>query len=129
MRIRKRKGTEGPATPRPMVAISAVPFEGVSQLVTLDDPTADAGRARNAFARLRPPEGLPEDETRSWRNVVAGVAVAVKVLPTQRRGVVPKPVLAKSAESGIREEATRLAAETNNPGVISLVETILARFE
>jgi hypothetical protein len=108
--------------------VEAVPFLGISPLVTLEDPKARLDRARNAFARLKPPEDHPSDQTAVWRDSVAAIALAVRVVAQPKRlGV----VRAEKREPGgdIRREATELAAATKNPEVTKLVESILSEVE
>lgn len=126
MRVRRAKRTAEPNR-FGSVQVEGIPFEGIAELVTLEDPTEDPGRARNAFARLRPPADHPEDETRSWRDSVAAQAIAVRVLPPPRRAAIPLPALAALTPAvGIREESLRLAAETGDPAVLELTESVLA---
>jgi hypothetical protein len=111
-----------------MPRVRAVSVSGAARLVTLEDPNADATPARDAFARLRPPEGTSPDAVSSWRAVVEKVARAVKVLPSLHADDVPAAStrVGEGEEPGtIREEATALAAETGNPDVVSLVGRLL----
>lgn len=124
MRVRKARHPEPTRVGSPV--LESVDYEGIAPLITLDDPHGDPMSARGAFARLRPPDGHPEDETRSWRDVVAGIAIAARVVPNPRRAAVPRPaVIADTAATDIREEAMRLARETGDVGTVTLVETIL----
>lgn len=84
--------------------------------------------AQDAFARLKPPEGLTPLQIDSWRNLVAKVARAVKVLPAPRSADVP--VDAHRVEEGerigtIRDEALALATDTKNGEVVEMVTRIL----
>ncbi len=125
MKVRRVKRSQSAlALPR----VEAVPFKGISPLVTLDDPSATVAGVRNAFARLKPPEDHPPDQTQSWRDAAAAIAIAVRVVAQPKRlGV----VRADKREPGgdIRREATELAAATKNPDVIALVESILSEVE
>lgn len=99
-----------------------------SSLVTLEHPEEGTEAARGAFARLAPPEGLTEDEVASWRQSVALVAKAVKVLPQPKAADVPmdasRPV--EDEEVGtIREEAMALAEATKSKRIIKQVSDIL----
>lgn len=134
MKIRKARATHAasqsalasPPSPR----IEAVLFEAPASLVTLEDPGSDPEPARNAFARLRPPEGHPPGETASWAGVVRAIARAVRVVPQPRRRGLPRPEEGpRSPAAGIREEATALAAATKDAGVIALTEQILSEVE
>ena len=98
-----------------------------SRLVTLEDPASPPTLAQDAFARLRPPEGSPPDVVASWRDSVAQVARAVRVLPTRFDASVPLASERNDdrAEVGsFREEALALARETNAPEVVDLVALI-----
>lgn len=98
-----------------------------ARLVTLDDPASPTTLAQDAFARLRPPEGTDPETVASWRESVAKVAKAVRVIPPPKAALVP----AASDRSDdvpvgtIREEATKLAEETGNDAVIANVSRIL----
>ncbi len=128
MKVRRRR-TE--PTRVGSVKVSTIPFEGISPLVTLDDPEDAPGRAKGAFARLRPPETMLAPETRSWRDDVAGIAIAVRVVPQARRptGVLRPSALSPRPSEGIREEATILARETGDADVVAMVESILSEVE
>lgn len=111
------------------VKVRSVPFQGARELVTLDDPAEGPGRAKEAFARLRPPTDHPEHETAAWRAVVAGVAVAVRVLPAPRTADVTA-LSTRPGEAGDKsfaEEARDLAAEHPDPELPALVDRILAQ--
>lgn len=98
------------------------------RLVTLDDPASSPETASGAFARLQPPEGLSPVEVDSWRERVAAVARAVKVLPAPRSADVPtasQRVDEDEVVGTIRDEAMALAEETKNPAVIELVTKTL----
>jgi hypothetical protein len=101
------------------------------RLVTLDDPSGNVTRAaKGAFARLRPPPGLSAEEIESWRILVAKVARAVKVLPSQHAAAVPAAShRSEHAVGTIREEAIKLAKESANPDVLPLVKKILDEVE
>lgn len=99
-----------------------------ARLVTLEDPNGPTTLAQDAFARLRPPEGTDPETVASWREAVSRVARAVRVVPPPKAALVP----AASDRSDnsehvgtVREEATRLAAETENEAVIANVKRIL----
>lgn len=107
--------------------IKAVPVKS-SPLVTLEDPQDGTESARGAFARLVPPEGLPEEQIDSWRQSVEAVAKAVKVLPQPKSDEVP--VAASRIDEGdkvgtIREEAIAIARETGKEEVVKQTESLL----
>jgi len=111
-----------------MPAIRAVAVRGPVKLVTLEDPNAPPTLAQDAFARLRPPEGTSPDAVASWREGVAKVARAVKVLPSLRGDDVPNASTRVDVDEkvgSIREEAMGLAEETKNPHVVALVKRLL----
>lgn len=115
------------STSRAAVAVDVRKLEA-TRLVTLDDPAGDAASASGAFVRLRPPEGTSPEQTALWREAVARVALAVRVVAAPRAALVP----ASSDRSDddepvgtIREEAEKLAAETNDPDVVALVARVL----
>lgn len=123
-RIRKSVSPQGDTT----VRVKTIEYRGAVKLVTLEDPNAPPTAAQDAFARLRPPEGLTALQVDSWRDVVAKVARAVKVLPAPRSADVPTDSKRTAAEDRIgtvREEALLLANETGNPGVIAMVTEAL----
>lgn len=120
----RRRVFRRPKTPR----IRVVRFEEASVLVTLEmrsESNLDA--ARDAFVRIRPKEEIGGEELSRWRESVAKVAKAVRVVPPPKAALVP----AASDRSDdipvgtIREEATRLAEETGNDAVIANVVRIL----
>lgn len=108
--------------------VSTVLIASPVRLVTLEDPGAATTSARGAFARLRPPEGLPATEVDAWRQAVAKVAMAVKVLPAPRSADVPADshrVDLGDKIGTIREEALALAADSDNQTVVQLTTQIL----
>ena len=62
--------------------INTILVEEPGRLITLEDPNAPPTLAQDAFARLRPPEGASADAVASWRESVAKVAKAVRVMGT-----------------------------------------------
>ncbi len=99
-----------------------------SRMVTLEDPSGEAEPARQAFARLKPPEGTTPDQVAAWRNVVAAVARAVRVVPGPQAALVPVSSERPGVTVGtIRQEALELARETGDPQIEALTETILDR--
>ncbi len=113
--------------PKPTVSVSIRHVPDPSRLVSLDDPNAGPESARGAFARLRPPEGTTGEQTAAWREAVARVAQAVRVVPPPRAALVP--AASDRSDAGpvgsIREEATALAEETGDTTVKQLVAAIL----
>lgn len=111
----------------PGVKLEVTAVARPSRLVTLDDPASPSTLAQDAFARLRPPEGSPPDVVASWRDSVARVARAVRVLPTRFDASVP---LAAERDDdrvevgSFRDEALALARETKNDAVVDLVALI-----
>lgn len=100
--------------------------KGATRLVTLESPDDDLSAARGAFCRLRPSEDMTSDEVSSWRESVAAIALAVKVLPTPKAAEVPDDLRRPGETVGtIREEAMRLAEETGDKHVVKLVTEIL----
>lgn len=121
MKTRKKKvSSTGPR-------VRAVAVREPARLVTLEDPNGATTPAQGAFARLRPPEGATPDAVASWREEVAKVARAVKVLPSLRSDDVPAAsTRVDGARAGtIREEALSLAEGTKNPQVVELVSRLL----
>lgn len=122
MEIRSRKKKA------PLVRALAV-GDSAARLLTLEDPEAPVpAEAAGAFVRLRPPEGSSPDAVETWRARAAAVARAVKVLPPPRADDVPLAstrVDVGDRTGTIREEATRLAAETGSDHVVALVGKIL----
>jgi hypothetical protein len=105
-----------------------VRLEGAARFVTLDDPALPPTLAQGAFCRLAPPEDMAPDEVASWRDQVARVARAVRVLPQLRSADVAL-TNARACEDervgSIREEAEALAAETGDSAVKALVSAAL----
>lgn len=112
-----------PTTP----AIEVVGISKAARLVTLGDPDAPPTLARDAFARLKPPEGTSPDAVTSWRDSVAKVARAVRVVATPTAAAVPvaSTRVDETEVGSIREEALQLAEETKNPHVVELVARLL----
>lgn len=114
-------------TPDAEPGLEVVRVEAV-RLVTLEDPKVPPTPAQDAFARLRPPEGMTPEAVTSWRDTVAKVAKAVQVVATTHAAAVPlkstRVDLAVKVGS-IREEAKALAAETNDGEVIAMVDRLL----
>jgi len=103
------------------------PVEG-ARLVTLEDPGGDLGAVAGAYARLRPPEGTTPDAVGQWRERVAKVALAVKVLSASRAADVPDAstrVNAADVVGDLREEATALARENGDERVVAIVAEVL----
>lgn len=112
--------------------VRVVLVEDAVRLVTLDDPKASPQAARGAFARLRAPEGMSAPETASWRDSVAAYARAVRVVAAPRAAAVAlTSARADVADEvlGVREEATALAAATEDPQLIAFVERILSEVD
>ena len=95
--------------------------------MTLEDPSADATTAADAFVRLRPPEGTTSEQVALWRDVVARVAIAVRVIAPPRAALVPAASDRSddSATGSIRDEAMKLAAETNDADVVAMTSRVL----
>lgn len=97
-------------------------------MVTLDSPEDDAELARDAFVRLTPQEDMSEDDIESWRDSVAKVAKAVKVIPPPKSADVPLEAgrIEEDEEVGtIREEAVAVAQETEKEEVVKQTLRIL----
>lgn len=110
------------------VLIKTIPIDDATPMVTLEDPLEPPIRAKGAFARLRPPEGMTPAEIDSWRIHVAKHAKAVKVLPAPKAADVPGEVQRVGEDEvvgTIREEAIALAKETKNKDVLKLVLSVL----
>lgn len=125
----KSRARKAPVSKRVDTAnVSTVLISAPVRLVTLEDPSASPTSARGAFARLRPPEGLPAAEVDAWRQAVAKVAMAVKVLPAPRAADVPADshrVDLGEKIGTIREEALALATDSDNPAVVQLTTQLL----
>lgn len=104
-----------------------VPIDGAARLVTLESPEAPLGEAAGAFARLRPPEGMAADEVATWRDRVASVARAVRVVSAPRAAAVPLASTRVDEEpvGTVREEALLLARETGDAEVEALTARLL----
>lgn len=99
-----------------------------TRLITLESPDDDVQQASGAFVRLKPPDGLPQNQIDSWRRQVAKVAKAVKVLSSRYDADVPTDSIRteKGEKIGtVRQEAILLAKETKNAKVLKLVTEIL----
>lgn len=118
-----------PEEVKPKASVQVIRVKEPTGLVTLDDPDAGTEQARGAFVRIRPPEGLTEDQIDSWRRSAAKVARAVKVLPAPKAAEVPvashRPDTSAVKVGSIRVEAMKLARETENKGVLALTKRIL----
>lgn len=129
--MRRRLVAEEEVSPRgdtfknPKVRV--VKIEAVS-LVTLDTPEDAPRKAQDAFARIQPPQGMPGVEIEAWRDSVAKVAIAVKVLPAPKSADVPDDSrrLSEGEKVGtFREEALVMAKETKNDAVVQCASQIL----
>lgn len=112
------------------VTVTVVPVTSAVRLVTLNDPAGSHEDARGAFARIQPPADHPASETRSWRDVVAKTALAVRVSPTPRSAL----VATDAARGGdpvetVREAALAIAEEAGDPPLVELVEKCLSEVE
>lgn len=106
--------------------VETIPVETAVRLVTLEDPAKGLRSAVDAFVRLRPQEGMAPVAIASWRDSVARVARAVKVLPAPRAADVPAASHRPEVKVGsIREESLKLAEEAGNEAVLAMVTTIL----
>lgn len=116
---------------RAALSVQVVAVQTPTVLVTLDDPKAWSAKAvAGAFVRLRPPEGMTTDEIAAWRAAVAKVAIDVKVLPPPKADDVPNAsarVDVGEKVGNIREEAMRIARETERSAVIEIVDRTLAQ--
>lgn len=114
------------------VVIEAVTVDA-ARMVTLEDPSAPPTVARDAFARIRPPEGMSAAETRSWVDSVRSVARAVRVLPARRAAEVPtkstRVDLAGKPVGTVREEVADLVREADDPDLATICEAILAEVD
>ena len=120
--VPRRRGVESIQRRDPEV----VRIEDAARFVTLDDPTQPPTMAQGAFVRLQPSEGMTPDEVSSWRDLVAKVARAVRVVPAQRSADVALAQMRPDDRVGsIREEAEALAAETGDAEVVNLVRATL----
>lgn len=109
-------------TPR----VTTVPVSTAVRLVTLEDPTGGLRKAKGAFCRLRPGIGHTPEEIESWRDSVARVALAVKILPSPKAADVPAASHRPDYKVGtFREETMKIVNETENKDAIKLVKTIL----
>jgi len=103
--------------------LRVVPVE-TSRLVTLEDPEASPEEARGAFARIRPPAGTSSNAVTEWRERVDRVAQAVRVMAAPKAADVPLASTRVDAVvklGSFREEAIRLAKETNDPEIEAFV--------
>jgi hypothetical protein len=117
-----------PPKKSPVPGLEIVRIKAPARLITLEDPSAAPTRAQDAFARLRPPEGTSGDAIASWRDLVARVALAVRVVAPPRAALVPMAstrVDAGERVGSVREEALALATETDDDAVVALVTTLL----
>lgn len=98
-------------------------------LVTLETRSeSNLDRARGAFVRIRPNEETNPEELSQWRESVARVAVAVRVVPPPKAALVPAASDRSDVDDPIRtirEEATRLAEETGSEAVKANTKRIL----
>lgn len=123
MRKRLYKKT-APDLPNGLVAVLV---DAPARLVTLEDPAAPPQAAQDAFARLRPTPGTDPAVVASWRDSVARVARAVRVVAPAQAAAVPlaSTRVDDAAVGTVREEALRLAAETGDARVEALVAKLL----
>lgn len=123
--MRRRVFRKVPATSSARIEVRRIE---AARLVTLDDPDSPSTLAQDAFARLRPPEGTDPEVIASWRESVARVAVAVRVVPPPKAALVPAASDRSDVDDPvgtIREEATRLAEETGSEAVKANTKRIL----
>lgn len=112
--------------------VEVIPVDGAGRLVTLEDPRAPSTLAQDAFCRLRPGEAVTPDQVASWRDSVARVARAVRVVPAPRAAAVALDAARVGEGERVgtfREEATALARETKAPDVEALVLRLLDEVE
>lgn len=105
-----------------------VRVEDPSRFVTLDSPDLPLTLAQGAFVRLQPAEDMTPDAITAWRDRVATVARAVRVLPQVKAADVALASVRVDEDDrvgSIREEAEALAAETGDEDVIRLVRQTL----
>lgn len=105
-----------------------VRVEDSSRFVTLESPDLPLTIVAGAFVRLQPPEGMTPDAVAAWRDQVAKVARAVRVLPQLTAADVAlanKRAGEDEVVGSIREEAEAIAAEMGDPEVIDLVKRTL----
>ncbi len=117
-----------PITKRTTPRVRDIEIESATKMITLEDPEEDLTHVRDAFVRLRPPEGMLPDRIDSWRNVVAKHAKAVKVLAPPKGAHVPADSARVDEGDKVgtfREEALALAKESSNKEVVKLVTSIL----
>lgn len=108
--------------------VQIVRNEKAARLVTFEHPDEGLEGAKDAFVRLKPPEGLKDSEVDSWANAVRKVAKAVKVLPVPKSTEVPddaQRVEEDEKVGTIREEAMKLAEQTEKPSIVKLTKDIL----
>ncbi len=128
MKLRRKKvEPQGGGDPR----VKVVFVENAARMVTLEDPESPLHAARGAFARIRPPEALSPEETRSWADSVRAIAKAVHVLPTRRSALLPGAPTRVGEEpiGSIRDEVYKLVGEMGDTELHGVVEGIMSEVE
>jgi len=94
---------------KPTVKIISV--NNPTRLVTFEDPQDDPDLASDAFARIKPPEGLPQDETLSKSNVEALERIC---RTCGRYGQVLRPIPNSNRFVGYRESVSIVFFDPGN---------------